>query len=99
MWGEPRGYLLPWAALAVVVCLLPLVIESRRRSFDLYQPLVYAAWSHVLPIYVFGGFAFANGWRNGFEYLIPTPERTLPDTMAVSYTHLRAHETPEHLVC
>jgi len=81
MWGEPRGYLLPWAALAVVVCLLPLIIESRRRSFDLYQPLVYAAWSHVLPIYVFGGFAFANGWRNGFEYLIPTPERTLPDTM------------------
>src|SRR5678815_5217539 len=26
----------------------------------------------------------------------PVPVRTL---MAVSYTHLRAHETPEHLVC
>src|SRR5678816_685608 len=24
---------------------------------------------------------------------------TLPYKMAVSYTHLRAHETPEHLVC
>ena len=24
---------------------------------------------------------------------------TSPGTTAVSYTHLRAHETPEHLVC
>src|SRR5678815_6040732 len=24
---------------------------------------------------------------------------TVPSTNAVSYTHLRAHETPEHLVC
>eukprot|EP00658_Telonema_sp_P-2_P009830 TRINITY_DN13661_c0_g2_i1.p1 TRINITY_DN13661_c0_g2~~TRINITY_DN13661_c0_g2_i1.p1 ORF type:complete len:432 (-),score=70.80 TRINITY_DN13661_c0_g2_i1:73-1368(-) len=24
---------------------------------------------------------------------------SIPDTIAVSYTHLRAHETPEHLVC
>eukprot|EP00658_Telonema_sp_P-2_P050230 TRINITY_DN38276_c0_g1_i1.p1 TRINITY_DN38276_c0_g1~~TRINITY_DN38276_c0_g1_i1.p1 ORF type:complete len:137 (-),score=18.87 TRINITY_DN38276_c0_g1_i1:52-462(-) len=29
-----------------------------------------------------------------------TKNRSLiPDTMSVSYTHLRAHETPEHLVC
>eukprot|EP00658_Telonema_sp_P-2_P024133 TRINITY_DN19684_c0_g1_i1.p1 TRINITY_DN19684_c0_g1~~TRINITY_DN19684_c0_g1_i1.p1 ORF type:complete len:107 (+),score=31.96 TRINITY_DN19684_c0_g1_i1:105-425(+) len=33
-----------------------------------------------------------------------TPRRTFgggvtPPTNAVSYTHLRAHETPEHLVC
>ena len=27
-------------------------------------------------------------------------ERSVPDAeVAVSYTHLRAHETPEHLVC
>ena len=30
-----------------------------------------------------------------------TPQPNLPGTIhtAVSYTHLRAHETPEHLVC
>src|SRR5678815_1688623 len=45
------------------------------------------------------------------EYLKPTPlggeleirarvkERSERKAIAVSYTHLRAHETPEHLVC
>src|SRR5665254_15423 len=28
-----------------------------------------------------------------------TPARRWVEDLAVSYTHLRAHETPEHLVC
>ena len=34
--------------------------------------------------------AVADGW---------VPGKTLFSIEAVSYTHLRAHETPEHLVC
>src|SRR5678816_3576914 len=35
------------------------------------------------------------------EDLVPLrrPDAKLPGITAVSYTHLRAHETPEHLVC
>src|SRR5678816_344101 len=46
---------------------------------------------------------------NGFDAWVDTPsgsfalttQRYAPDVRdpAVSYTHLRAHETPEHLVC
>src|SRR5678816_2505748 len=38
----------------------------------------------------------ACGYTNWFEELV---ERLGHKLLAVSYTHLRAHETPEHLVC
>src|SRR5678815_6033695 len=31
--------------------------------------------------------------------VLPLPEASATVVPAVSYTHLRAHETPEHLVC
>src|SRR5678816_709695 len=36
---------------------------------------------------------------HGVEAVIPSVEITVPSVKTVSYTHLRAHETPEHLVC
>src|SRR5678816_4827855 len=44
----------------------------------------------VCPLGPFYLPAYADGVRAGLRELGPHP---------VSYTHLRAHETPEHLVC
>ena len=41
--------------------------------------------------------AWAESWWNQSEAEQHLHDRNLP--ISVSYTHLRAHETPEHLVC
>jgi hypothetical protein len=83
MW-EPdvRVYLLPWTALLAVAAAVPIWMEVRRRDgFNLYHPLVFVSWSHIVPAYVLGGLALVNGWRPWFFHLIPGPDRTLPLTM------------------
>src|SRR5674536_242891 len=40
-----------------------------------------------------------SGFTLLFEALLITFATAMPVAKAVSYTHLRAHETPEHLVC
>src|SRR5678815_46765 len=37
--------------------------------------------------------------RRAIPLLMPSPARQRSRRSTVSYTHLRAHETPEHLVC
>src|SRR5678816_4682911 len=40
-----------------------------------------------------------GGMKEEIEHRIGEGMRALSGLRAVSYTHLRAHETPEHLVC
>src|SRR5678816_4958742 len=40
-----------------------------------------------------------NKLSNAFENVIVTQDWHTAGHVSVSYTHLRAHETPEHLVC
>src|SRR5674536_396975 len=58
----------------------------------------------------FGGWLGGHEWRRSVISSNPPDEATsesesessaqsVPESVAVSYTHLRAHETPEHLVC
>src|SRR5678815_5863513 len=62
---------------------------------------IYASRAHAsLPARALLGLHTLNvagrAWRT---YSVATRERVIQVAQPVSYTHLRAHETPEHLVC
>src|SRR5678816_3137599 len=67
------------------------------RLFHEWKLWVYG----YLLIYAIG---YAS-WRMHYQYdhflqtKFPGIEHTRQRALSVSYTHLRAHETPEHLVC
>lgn len=48
-------YLLPWVTLLGVVVLAPSVYLWYQGKFDLFHPLVYAAWTYLFPAFVIGG--------------------------------------------
>jgi hypothetical protein len=78
----PELYLLPWVGLAGVCVLAPSAYLYWSGKFDLFHPLVFAAWSYVFPAYVFGGFLFSVGWGNYFFLnYIDDPEYYLPLTL------------------
>src|SRR5678815_476162 len=72
-----------------------------------------ASFSSGLPLATPWSHAFVAAWRSFDEALVtpnsmPCVNTVCPlsspypfcgTTLTVSYTHLRAHETPEHLVC
>src|SRR5678815_1129893 len=68
---------------------------------------VAAARTYRLPKFEFNAlagqqlispdFTFTKGVLGNYANVGPIPDRDVK--MSVSYTHLRAHETPEHLVC
>jgi hypothetical protein len=75
-------YLLPWIVLAGVCVLGPSVYLLYVGKFDLFHPLVYAAWSYIFPAYVIGGVLIALGWVNPyFMAFIDDPSYNLPLTL------------------
>lgn len=52
--SDGRYYLLPWAALAGIVILAPSVYLYYKGEFNLFHPLIFAAWSYVFPAFVIG---------------------------------------------
>ncbi len=75
-------YLLPWCGLTAVVVISPSVYLAVRKRFDLFHPLVFAAWSYFVPAFVIGGLVLASGlWQPFFMAFIPDPEYYLPLTM------------------
>lgn len=75
-------YLIPWIGLAAVVILAPSVYLAFKKKFDLFHPLVFAAWSYFLPAFVVGGLLLASGLSQPY-YLafIPEWEFYLPLTL------------------
>jgi hypothetical protein len=75
-------YLLPWIAFAGVVILAPAVYLAIRKRFDLFHPLIFAAWSYFFPAFVLGGLLLASGLSQPY-YLtfIPDLEYYLPLTL------------------
>ena len=57
--------------------------------------LYFGVSKSIYPSLIFLGI----GAMTDFSTLIANPRLILLGAAAVSYTHLRAHETPEHLVC
>ncbi len=48
-------YLFPWIALLGVIVAAPSIYLAYHGKFDLFHPLVFAAWSYVFPAFVIGG--------------------------------------------
>src|SRR5678815_4961713 len=78
------------------------------KNGDLVRPKTYREWiflsSGVGMSYGTGGLPFGNVFVEPSAYRKFTetgkwPDKTIFALEPVSYTHLRAHETPEHLVC
>lgn len=75
-------YLLPWTALAAICILSPTIYLIYRGEFDLFHPLVFAAWSYVFPAFVIGSIVIAFGWVNPyFLTFIEDPQYNLPLTL------------------
>ena len=75
-------YLLPWSFLAGICVLSPSVYLLYTGKFDLFHPLVYAAWSYIFPAFVIGGVLISFGWVNPVMLsFIDDPEYNLPLTL------------------
>jgi hypothetical protein len=75
-------YLLPWTFLAGICVLAPSVYLYYVGKFDLFNPLVFAAWSYCFPAFILGGVIIAFGWVNPyFLTFIEDPEYNLPLTL------------------
>ena len=74
-------YLIPWVLMATAVIIAPSVILWYQKKFDLFHPLVYAAWSYFFPAFALGGLILAFGiFQPVFMFLIDNPEYNLPLT-------------------
>ena len=75
-------YLLPWTCLAAVCVLGPSGYLLYKGKFDLFHPLVFAAWSYVFPAYVIGSLIVAFGWVDRyFLSFIEDPQYNFPLTL------------------
>lgn len=59
-------YLVPWILLCGTVVLSPSAYLFYKNKFDLFHPLVFAAWSYVFPAFVVGGIIIALDFANPF---------------------------------
>lgn len=85
-------YLLPWVLLLGIVLAAPSVYLIYKRKFDLFNPLVYAAWSYFIPAFFFGGLILAGNFSQPFFLSFIEDERyNLPLTfvyIALGYAGL-----------
>ena len=78
----PNFYILPWVLLTGIVILAPSIYLWYRGRFDLFHPLVFAAWIYLFPAFVIGGIIVAFGWVEWyFLSFIEDPHYTLPLTL------------------
>jgi len=81
--GTVEGfYILPWTCLAAICVLGPSAYLLYKGKFDLFHPLVFAAWSYVFPAYVVGSLIVSFGWVDRyFLSFIEDPQYNLPLTL------------------
>jgi hypothetical protein len=54
-------FLMPWVILLGVVLAIPNFYLYYKGRFDLFHPLVFAAWSYFIPAFFVGGLILASG--------------------------------------
>lgn len=82
-----EGYMLPWIGLVALTICAPCVYLAIRGEFDLFNPIVFAAWAYFFPGFVLGSLFLATGlsWPF-FMHLIPDLQYYLP--LALVYVAL-----------
>jgi len=83
--GEAYGhfYILPWVFLTGAVVAAPSIYLLYIGKFDLFHPLVFAAWSYIFPAFVIGGVIIAFDLVSWFFMsFIEDPRYNLPLTLA-----------------
>jgi len=72
-------YLVPWAVMAAIVVLAPSAYLYFKGQFDLFHPLVFAAWSYIFPAFIVGALIVAFKLVDPyFLVFIEDPEYNLP---------------------
>lgn len=72
-----------WVVISGAVVVSPSIYLYTKHRFDPFHPLVFAAWSYILPAFVFGGLILYFGWsRPYFLSYIDAPEYNLPLSLA-----------------
>jgi hypothetical protein len=82
--GDAYGnfYILPWVFLTGIVVAAPSIYLIYIGKFDLFHPLVFAAWSYIFPAFVIGGVILAFDLVSWFFMaFIEDPEYNLPLTL------------------
>jgi hypothetical protein len=68
-------FAVPYVALTTVVILAPSIYLWYRGKFNLFNPLVHAAWSYFIPSFLIGGLIYIFGLsRLNFTHLLKNPE-------------------------
>ncbi len=75
-------YLLPWSLLVGAVISAPSVYLFYKGRFNLFHPLVFAAWSYFFPAFFLGSLILASGLSQPYFLTFVEDERyNLPLTM------------------
>lgn len=75
-------YLLPWCLLTGVVIAAPSLYLFYKKRFNLFHPLVFAAWSYFFPAFFVGGMVLSAGYSQPFFLNFVQDERySLPLTL------------------
>jgi len=76
-------YMMPWVFLLGVVIAAPNLYLIYKKRFNLFHPLVFAAWSYFVPAFFLGGLILASGLSQPFYLTFVDDERyNLPLTLA-----------------
>ena len=95
-----------WVGNIVCWITIPLILAM---TYDVFARKLFTAptmWAYDMSRFLYGalfmlgaGYALSKGVHIRADFLYRNFKVKTQGLVAVSYTHLRAHETPEHLVC
>ncbi len=77
-----RYFLLPWCFLTGIVIAIPNLYLLYNKKFNLFNPLVFAAWTYFFPAFAVGGLVLAAGFSEPYYLTFVQDERAdLPLTL------------------
>jgi hypothetical protein len=78
----PQYYLFPWVLVTAISIAIPNLYLIKKKQFNFFHPLTFAAWSYFIPGFVGGGIILSTGLSEPwFMSLISDAQYNLPLTM------------------
>src|SRR5678816_696345 len=98
---KSQHYPLICTAALVTATILMTSCDGKKATTSKNERETNAVNTYVAPGEKDEYYLFYSGGHSGQVYVagIPSMRHISTIPVSVSYTHLRAHETPEHLVC